>query len=136
MSVADLVVKDGIGYKRRNPWGVVGLSFLTIGVYFFVWYYKINNELNNYGIQNNPTNATLAVTLGALIIVPAFVSEYNTADRILKAQEKAEAKERMIPVLGLVLAIFFGGFHAAYYQSQLNKVWDAEAARGAEVRAA
>jgi drug/metabolite transporter (DMT)-like permease len=134
--VADLVVKDGIGYKRRNPWGVVGLSFLTLGVYFFVWYYKINNELNNYGIQNNPTNALLAVTIGIFIIVPPFVSEYNTADRILKAQEKAEAKERMIPVLGLVLAIFVGGFHAAYYQSQLNKVWDAEAERGAEIRAA
>ena len=134
--MADLVVKDGIGYKRRNPWGVVGLSFLTLGVYFFVWYYKINNELNNYGIQNNPTNALLAVTIGIFIIVPPFVSEYNTADRILKAQEKAEAKERMIPVLGLVLAIFVGGFHAAYYQSQLNKVWDAEAERGAEIRAA
>ena len=134
--MADLVVKDGIGYKRRNPWGVVGLSFLTLGVYFFVWYYKINNELNNYGIQNNPTNAVLAVTIGIFIIVPPFVSEYNTADRILKAQEKAEAKERMIPVLGLVLAIFVGGFHAAYYQSQLNKVWDAEAERGAEIRAA
>ena len=134
--MADLVVKDGIGYKRRNPWGVVGLSFLTLGVYFFVWYYKINNELNNYGIQNNPTAAVLAVTIGIFIIVPPFVSEYNTADRILKAQEKAEAKERMIPVLGLVLAIFVGGFHAAYYQSQLNKVWDAEAERGAEIRAA
>jgi drug/metabolite transporter (DMT)-like permease len=134
--VADLVVKDGIGYKRRNPWGVVGFSFLTIGVYFFVWYYKINNELNNYGIQNNPANATLAVTVGALIIVPPFVSEYNTADRILQAQEKAESKERIIPVLALLLAIVVGGFHAAYYQSQLNKVWDAEAERGAEVRAA
>ncbi|MGH2786676.1 MAG: DUF4234 domain-containing protein [Actinomycetota bacterium] len=134
--MADLVVKDGVGYKRRNPWGVFGLSLITIGVYFFVWWYKINNELRNYGIDNSPAKATLAVTLGAFIIVPPFVSYYNTADRILKAQLKSDASERIIPVLALLLLIVVSLFAAPYYQSQLNKVWDAEAAKGAEVRAA
>jgi hypothetical protein len=134
--VADLVVKDGIGYKRRNPWGVVGLSIITLGIYEAVWYYKINNELRNYGLEVSPAKATLAITLGALIIVPFFVSFYNTADRILKAQEKAGASERVIPVLALLLLIVVSVFALPYYQSQLNKVWDAEAARGAEVRSA
>ena len=39
--MADLVTVEGIGYKRRNPWGVFGLSLVTIGIYYVVWWYKI-----------------------------------------------------------------------------------------------
>jgi hypothetical protein len=135
--MADLVIVNGIGYKRRNPWGVFLLSLITLGVYFFVWWYKINNELRNYGIDNNPARAVLAVTLGALLIVPPFVSVYNTADRIQKAQIKSGAEERIIPVLALLLVIVVEGFAIPYYQSQINKVWDALATQeGASVQAA
>jgi drug/metabolite transporter (DMT)-like permease len=135
-TVADLVVKDGIGYKRRNPWAVFGLSLITLGVYYVVWWYKINNEMRNYGIENEPARATLAITLGAFILIPPFVSYYNTADRILKAQTKSGASERIIPVLALLLLVVVSLFALPYYQSQLNKAWDAEAGGGAEVRAA
>jgi hypothetical protein len=135
--MADLVVTpDGVGYKRRNPWGVFLLSFVTSGVYFFVWWYKINNELRNNGQQNDPAVALLAVLLGWVIIVPPFVSYYRTAQRIRTAQEATSASERMVPVLGLVLWIVISTFTAVYYQSQLNKAWDALAREGAEVRPA
>jgi hypothetical protein len=133
--MADLVVVDEIGYKRRNPWGVFLLSIVTIGVYYLVWWYKINNEMKNFGIQNDPAVATLAVSLGGFIIVPVFVSWYKTADRILKAQEQAGASERIAPILGLLLYIVVSIFAIPYYQSQLNKAWDALVAAGAEVRA-
>jgi Na+-driven multidrug efflux pump len=77
--------------------------------------------------------ATLAVSLGSFIIVPPFVSYYKTADRILKAQEQAGATERIAPVLALLLFIVVSVFAVPYYQSQLNKVWDALVAEGAEV---
>lgn len=67
--------------------------------------------------------------------MPFFVSYYR-ADRILKAQVKADASERMIPVLALVVVLVVGFFAPVYYQSQLNKVWDSELTRGAELRAA
>lgn len=131
--MADLVVRDGIGYKRRNPWGVFLLTVVTLGIYYYVWYYKVNNELNNYGVENNPTTALLAVLVGWIIIVPPFVSLYMTADRMRRAQESSGASERIIPVLALVLHVLFSVFALPYYQSQLNKVWDALAAQGAEV---
>jgi len=134
--VADLVVSNGIGYKRRNPWGVFGLTLITIGIYQLVWYYKINNELNNHGEMNNPTVALLAVTLGGAIVVPPFVSLYKTADRIRQAQERAGAAERIVPALALLLFIVVSVFALPYYQSQLNKAWDALAAAGAEVQPA
>jgi drug/metabolite transporter (DMT)-like permease len=134
--MADAVVINGIYYKRRNPWGVFGLAIITLGIYAIVWYYKINNELKNYGIENRPGIATLAVTLGGLLLVPPFVSYYKSADRILQAQKRAQAEERIIPVLALLLIIVVSVFALPYYQSQLNKVWDAEAGKGAEVVAA
>lgn len=131
--MADLVTVEGIGYKRRNPWGVFGLSLITIGIYYVVWWYKINNEMRNYGIVNKPAKATLAISLGALLIVPPFVSVYNTADRIKQAQDKASAKERIQPTLALLLFVVVGLFAPPYYQSQLNKVWDALVDQGAQV---
>jgi hypothetical protein len=35
--MAEMVTIDGQQFKKRNPLGVLGLSFLTLGVYFFVW---------------------------------------------------------------------------------------------------
>ena len=134
--MADLVVVNGVGFKRRNPWGTFLIAIVTFGIYYFVWWYKINNELKNYGIDNDPAVATLAVTLGSMVIIPPLVSSYKTADRILQAQERSGATERIAPVLGLVLFLFAGPFALPYYQSQLNKVWDALAATGAEVRPA
>jgi fatty acid desaturase len=133
--VADLVKLGDIGYKRRNPWGVVLLSLITLGVYQAVWWYKINNEMRHYGIDNSPAKATWAVTAGVLVIVPFFISRYNTADRILQAQTKSGTEERISPVLALVISAVsaIGFFAPAYYQSQLNKVWDAEVAKGAQV---
>ena len=137
--MADLVVTpDGIGYKRRNPWGVWLLSLVTLGIYHLVWYYKINNELRNNGQQNDPALALLAVGLGWIVIVPLFVSLYRTADRIRQAQEATSASERIIPWLALLLNFvnLIASVGPVYYQSQLNKAWDALAAAGAEVRPA
>ena len=35
--------------KIRNPLGVVGLTIVTLGIYFFVWYYKVNKEMAEMG---------------------------------------------------------------------------------------
>ena len=134
--MADIVRLEGIGFKRRNPWGVVGLSIITLGIYSFVWWYKINNELKNYGIENSPAKAVLALVPGFLLLIPPFVTYYNTADRIQKAQVKSGAEERITPVLALLLYIVVSFLAVPYYQSQLNKVWDAEVRKGASVEAA
>lgn len=137
--MADLVVApSGIAFKRRNPWGVWLLTIVTLGVYQAVWWYKINNELKNHGQENNPTVALLALVLGWIVIVPVFVTIYRTADRIRQAQEAAGATERIIPIVGLVLFLvnLIAPIALPYYQSQLNKAWDALAAAGAEIRPA
>ncbi len=111
--------------KTRNPWGVWLLSLVTCGIYGIVWYYKVNRETKDYdaSIVVNPGMAVIAIVFGGIIIVPPFVSIYNTGRRIATAQRVAGAPETCVPIIGLLLA-FLWGTHQVYYQSQINKVWD------------
>lgn len=112
--------------KTRNPWGVWLIGFVTLGIYFFVWYYKVNREVKEYDgdINVDPTLALLAFLLGGFFFFPvAWVSVYRTGDRIQQAQNASGATERCNGWVGLLLFIL-GAFNAVYYQSQLNKVWD------------
>jgi hypothetical protein len=36
--VAELVTIDGQQYMKRQPLGVLGLTLITFGIYFFYWY--------------------------------------------------------------------------------------------------
>jgi hypothetical protein len=39
--VAELVTIEGQQYLKRDPLGVLGLSFITIGIYWLYWYYLV-----------------------------------------------------------------------------------------------
>ena len=108
--------------KTRHPWGVWGLSIITLGIYYLYWYFKVNSELRDYdaSIQVEPGIATLA----AIIPIANLVTIYNCGGRIEQAQVKTGVPERCSGVIGLVLGIL-GGFSVVYYQSQLNKIWAA-----------
>jgi Domain of unknown function (DUF4234) len=121
----------GATAKVRNPLGVVGLSLITIGVYFFFWWYFINREMRDLGRSRNvdigqsPGNSVLGVTLGALIIVPAIVSEWRTGGRIELAQETVGIERRVSGPIIFILLLLIGPVGVWYAQSELNKVWDA-----------
>jgi hypothetical protein len=122
---------NGAIAKVRNPWGVLGLSLITLGIYTIVWYYKINKEFQEYGAaqgdaelaDSNPTNSVLAITLGALIIVPAIISFINTVKREQRVQQLGGVE----PINGwivLILYLVIGLAVPPYMQSELNKLWE------------
>ena len=86
---------NGAIAKVRNPWGVLGLSLITLGIYTIFWYYYINKEFKEYGAaqgdqelaESQPGMSVLAITLGALIIVPAVISFVRTVQREQRVQE-------------------------------------------------
>ena len=119
-----------------------GLVFLTLGIYYFVWYYKVNRELRDLGravgaedrLGTSPGTSLLAITLGWLVIVPPFVSFYRTLRRIEAAQEVAGIGERVSIPLGFVLyliGLLIFPVEVIYAQSELNKTWRADAGRTA-----
>ena len=94
--------------KLRNPLGVVGLSIITLGIYYVFWWYSINREMRDFGRARNvdlgqsPGNSVLAITLGAFIIVPAIG-----------------------PII-FVLLLLLAPVGIWYAQNELNKAWTAQ----------
>jgi hypothetical protein len=110
---------------------------VTLGIYAIFWYYFVNREMSDLGrargtdeLGDSPGTSVLAVTRGALIIVPAIVSIYNTFQRTQTAARLTGVEPRngwIALILGLFLMIGLW----AYLQSGLNKVWAAQAGAAA-----
>ena len=127
--------------KVRNPWGVVGLTLITLGIYWFVWYYKVNREMRDLGrakgtdeLGDSPGTSLLAVTLGALIIVPALISIYRTFQRTQGAA-RLTGVEPLNGWIALLLYLVIGIAFPAYLQSGLNKVWEAQGSGSSAITA-
>ncbi len=119
--------------KIRNPLGVIGLSLITLGIYGIFWYYYANKELAEIGKAHNtdecgdsPGKSVLAVTLGAFVIVPAFVSAYKFCKRLSAAERLTGAPQGMEPGLLFILYVFLSPVAAYIAQSNLNKVLEAQ----------
>ena len=116
--------------KIRSIWAVALLPFITLGIYFFFWWYFIHRELRDLGrakgteeLGDSPGKSLLAVTLGALIIVPALVSLYRGFKRVQAAQ-RLVGSEPINGWIGLILFLVISPAYAAYMQSGLNTVWE------------
>jgi uncharacterized protein DUF4234 len=122
----------GATAKIRNPLGVVALSIVTIGIYYIFWWYFINREMRDLGRARNrdlgqsPGQSVLAITLGALIIVPALVTLWRTSARIESSQEAVGLSNRASGPIIFILLLLIGPVGIWYAQSELNKAWEAQ----------
>ncbi|MFD5318144.1 DUF4234 domain-containing protein [Streptomyces sp. NPDC127098] len=112
----------GFMMKERNPVAALLLPLVTFGIYALVWYYKINKEMGQFDRRRpaSPGTSLLAITLGAILIVPPFLSIWNTVKRIAETQRVAGLQPSASPAVGLLLGLL--GFYALYCQLELNKV--------------
>src|SRR3954454_5725635 len=118
--------------KVRSPVAVALLPFITFGIYHLVWWYRINREMRDFGrasgydLGQHPTNSLLALSPGAFIVIPPFVSYWRGTERVQGAARVAQSE----PVNGwiaLILFLLLGIAYPAYLQASLNQVWLAEA---------
>jgi ACR3 family arsenite efflux pump ArsB len=125
--MAEMVTIAGQQYKKRNPLGVLGLTIITLGIYFFVWYYKINDEVHRAENDQtmSPTRSLMAMTFGWLIIVPPFIAMYNTAKHVQAMETRLGVGQTVEPALTVVLMVVFSLGNGIYVQEHLNRGWDA-----------
>ena len=125
--------------KVINPWVAFLLAIVTLGIYYIFWYGIRNSELNDFGEAASPGNenelavspfiAIVAITIGGLLIVPPFVSQWRFYKRIGRAQELDGLEHRISHMTGILLfalALFLLPFEIAYGQHHLNRLWERE----------
>jgi Domain of unknown function (DUF4234) len=124
--VAETVTIEGTPYLKRNPLGVLGLSFITLGIYFFYWYWKINDELSTFGHDDmiSPTRSLMAILFGWIIIVPPFIAVYNTAKHVQGDEQRLAIQPELEPALTIVFLLLFSIVNGPYIQEHLNRLWD------------
>jgi hypothetical protein len=118
--------------KMRNPWGVLGLSLITLGVYYVFWWYFINREMRDVGNANgvdlgqSPGTSVLAITVGAFVIIPPFVSVWKTGRRMEGTQRTGGVSGGSGPLFFVLHIIpIVSLFAPVYMQTELNKAWRA-----------
>lgn len=118
------IAPTGLAMKRRNEllvWFVWPL--LTLGVYHFVWYYKIHKEMKEFDPRRVvPTGGWAVLLFLCWTVIAPLVSYYNTGNRINQAMRTARAGT-CSPAAGLLLMFVFG-LGVVYYQSKLNRIAD------------
>ncbi|MGN6216867.1 MAG: DUF4234 domain-containing protein [Solirubrobacterales bacterium] len=120
------------GVKVRNPWAVALLPIVTLGIYHFIWWYRINKELKAYGeakeydLGQNPVNSLLALVPGFLILIPPLVTYWRGTKRVQGASQIA-GQEPVSGWLALILYLIIPLALPAYLQVSLNNVWEQEA---------
>jgi hypothetical protein len=126
----------GARAKVRDEGMVLLWTILTLSIYNFVWYYRINREMRDFGrahgdeklANSNPVLSILAVTIGAFVLVPPFVSWWKCTGRIRRMQGLCNVE----PINGWIIGVsYVVGFFLfitllvipPYVQAGLNKVW-------------
>jgi hypothetical protein len=121
--------------KIRNPWGVLGLSIVTFGIYTFFWWYYINRELRDLGrakrvsgLGDNPWLSTAAFIVGGFLYVPLIWTIVTTTRRIQSAHRVTNQRDVLNGWLAAVVWIFTLGIGGPVFtQYELNKMWQGQA---------
>jgi Domain of unknown function (DUF4234) len=110
--------------RKRSAWAVWWLCGLTFGIYYLVWYYKINAELRAFApdrIQVSPGKAVLAQCLPIF----AWVSLANTSNRLNAAHREINSPVRVSGGMA-ILGTFWFNSQTRYLQRRLNSLWDSQ----------
>lgn len=131
--MAETVTIEGRPYLKRDPLGVLGLSIITLGIYFLYWYYQVNDELRRFERDESisPVRSLMAVLFGWIIIVPPFIAAYNTAKHVQGVERRMGIQPELEPALVIVIMLFVAIANGVYVQEHLNRVWDRASGAGA-----
>jgi len=107
--------------KVRNPWAVIGLSIITLGIYFLYWTYQVFREMKDHtgGGIGGPIGLLIAIVFG---VVNLFLIPHEAGNMYARAgQEKPVSALtgfwNLIPLIGGIIWII-------KVQGALNRRWE------------
>jgi hypothetical protein len=128
--MVETVTIDGTPFLKRNPLGVLGLSVITFGIYFFYWYWMVNEELSRFADDDSisPTRSLMAITFGWILLAPPFIAIYNTSKHVQGDERRLDVRPELEPALTIVFLVLCAVVNGLYVQEHLNRLWDRGAA--------
>jgi hypothetical protein len=109
--------------RIRNPWMVLILGLVTFGIYGFIWYYSIFEELRNWRGQgwSGIVFIILFVFFGIALIaipwlIPAYVGRMYAEDAQVKPISGLTGFWILLPLIGGIVWLF-------RVQNSLNAFW-------------
>jgi hypothetical protein len=109
---------------QDDPTKVWLLCIFTCGVYYAIWYHRMAKELGQWSqgqIETDPGTSVLAVTLGACVLVPPYISWAGTLGRIRQAQQMV-GLEPKAQFGTWFLYTLLAGYGYYWIQEQLNEI--------------
>lgn len=109
--------------KIRNPWSVLILSIVTLGIYSLIWHYSVFEELRNWRGQgwSGIVFILLCLFFGIAMIaipwlIPAYIGRMYEEDGKAKPITGLAGFWMFIPIIGGIIWIF-------KVQNNLNAFW-------------
>lgn len=114
--------------RKQGPWGLWWLTVITFGIYYLVWYDRINGELAAFKV-----NEREGWTRWWSQIIPFYglVGLSRTAKRLNQAHGIANSSVTVSPVVTWLWAPAWFGSHTRYLQRRINTLADIQASHQA-----
>jgi hypothetical protein len=105
----------------RSPWGVWWLCVLTLGIYYLVWYVRINKEIARAAGVDVTVRAA-GLWMSQCLVIANWVSLGRTARRFDAALRRAGSGQAVSTPRTILASLWFGS-HVRYLQRRANELW-------------
>lgn len=114
---------ESIPYSRerkiRSPWGTWWLSLITFGIYYLVWYVKINREIASLSDGKVQVGGP-GLWLSQCVPIIAWVSMAATSSRLSDVRTANGLVPTTTGGMTILSSLWFGS-HIRYLQRRLNR---------------
>lgn len=107
--------------KKQGAWGLWWLCGLTIGIYYLVWYQRINRELAATTGEPVPANGKW---WSQIIPIFALIGLWQTANRLNAAHASVGSPTRVGPAMASIWSPWWFGSQTRYLQRRINILHD------------
>ena len=107
--------------KTRSPWGVWWLSGLTLGIYYLVWYVKLNKEIAAASGADVKVG-TFGLWFSQCVPIAIWISLAHTAERLSTAQHRRGTAPTVSGGMAILSSLWFTS-QTRYLQRRANKLW-------------
>jgi hypothetical protein len=122
--------QSGTTIRKQGAWGLWWLVLITAGIYYFIWYARINRELASLLHRPVPTDGQW---WSQLIPIYGLLGLAATAKRVNAAHAATGSPARISVVLTWLVAPIWFGSHTRYVQRRINLLADASAGPAAPI---